>query len=471
MPLPPPHLVELLVSILGEVDRPWAARAVETLDLATVSELDLAARTKRLRAVPADDGATTGPEGARREETVRGRLARGVGWVPPRLLDAGRRAATRVLDRLQREPSALRLSVVGDVRRMAPLVERVDLLATAHDDAALLEAFVTLPCTGRLLSRDAGSATTRWETGVPVRLEVVAEEAFAARHLFRTGPPAHVAAVVAAAAARGLTLDEDGLCRDGAPVALDDETALYRALDLPWVAPERREAPEALGEDAADLVAAADVRGVAGLLAGAAAADAMAARAAAEGYGWAVVVGGGPGRAQAGPEGFRRFAGALLVATPGGGVRAAGDPESADLVLGHVEGAAAGEDVTASLLALAADPRVDALRFPPGDTVLLGRRGPSYDADRVLDACVAHGVAAAPSGLPHRRTLDLAWHGSARARGLRLLPWVDAHDSEGVDQALWALADARRGGWPRRRVLTALDADAFVAWRRDRRRD
>jgi DNA polymerase (family 10) len=479
----PPGLLPLL-SLPGlgvsRVRRLWLA-----LGVLSTSDLELACRTNRLRDL---DGF-----GSALQQRVLGALVRGETWGRRRLLDVARRAASRVLDRLQREPAALRLAVAGALRRMEPIIERVDLVATAHDTAGLLDAFETMPFVDVAVARGDRDAVVRLDDGVEVWLEVAAREADYAVLLFRrTGPDTHVEALAQRAAACGCTLLDDRLARGGRRVDVAEEEALYAALDLPFVPPERRGATGLDGGEA--LVTMRDVQGCVGLHtvdgAGAFELEDMATRAEREGYRWAVVTDRSHRafprgasleavRAQAeriaryreqDPDGIELFHGTEVDVLPDGRLDWPDDVLRAfDFVVAAVndghgpDGRPQDEAaMTERVCRAVAHPQVHALAHPEG-RVLLGRPGWPVNVEAVLRACADAGTAVSVSGLPHRLDLDERWHAYARLLGLRALPAADAHDLNGIDQAILAVGALRRGGWRPGEVLTTLSAAAFKA--------
>ncbi len=152
----------------------------------------------------------------------------------------------------------------GGLRRVEPVLDDPVLLAAVEAP----EAWVP-DVTGALpeyavgfVGRAAFALSTEPE---PLVVHVVTPEALPAATLWYTGPRDHVAAVRAHAAAHGLTLTRDALLRDGRPVPVDDEDALYRALDMEPIPAELRHRP-GIVEAAAQgrlpsLVAVDDIRG------------------------------------------------------------------------------------------------------------------------------------------------------------------------------------------------------------------
>ncbi len=152
----------------------------------------------------------------------------------------------------------------GGLRRVEPVLDDLVLVAAVEAPEPWVRAVTdALPeHSVGFVGRSAFALSTEPE---PLVVHVVAPEALPAATCWYTGPRAHVAALREHAAGRGLVLTRDGLKRDGRPVPLDDENALYRALDLEPVPAEVRHRPGMI-EAAAErrlppLVAVEDMRG------------------------------------------------------------------------------------------------------------------------------------------------------------------------------------------------------------------
>jgi DNA polymerase (family 10) len=462
------------------------------LRVASASDLEHACHTNRVR-----DQEGLGK--AVQAECLRA-LRGAAPWGGRRLLDAARRAAARVLGRLEREPSALRLAVAGDVRRMAPTVERVDLVASAHEPRALLDAFERMGV-GEPRRPDDRTSEIVLEDGLRVRLEAAGSDAEAlALLVLRTGSSRHVDALRRRATERGLSLDERGLRRGEEVVAVRGETDVYEALGVAWRPPERREDDDLDAPVPGDLVAMGDLRGAFHVHtddgAGSFPLADMARRAAREGYAWTLLADRSPSAVPRGvaPGTYasqrERAAG---LAGDGDAARVLVGSEVQVLADGRLDGDEATlrgldaviavvddpvdddrrpqdrETLTARWVRAVAHPAVDVVSRPTG-RVLLGREPAPVDVDRLLDACAEHGVAVEISGDPHVLELDEAWHEGARRRGIPAVLAADAHDLAGFDQAILAVGAARRGGWRRDEVLNTLEADAYLERRARRMR-
>ncbi len=454
-----------------------ATRLISELGIAGEADLDWACRTNRVRDV-LDDGGLV-------QKTLQRALRTAPWGTDARRLPHARRVAARVLDRLQRDESALRLAVAGAVRRMAPTVDRVVLLATAHEPAALLDAFRNMPFVSACVESATDHAAVRTDDGTRVELTVTDEATFFSKLLELTGPAAHVERVRAHANAVGRSLD----------VAAFHEPELYAALELPYCPPELRERSDL--EEAPDgWLHMRDVNGLAHVHTAAAAGSfsvaEMADRAAQEGFAWMVVADRGPNAQPRGlsTEGFGAQADEIRAANAREPVE--GEPDlhvfhgletdfarqdapdvppaqldAADVVFATVEpgrGDPAGDAaaLTRTLVAAATHPAVHVL----GHLKTPGAGGPTATPDwsRVFEACEAHGTAVELSGEAHAVSYDAGWHDAARAAGVSLVPAADAHDLESVDNLLCAVGAARRGAWTVSEVLPTLDVAGFAAW-------
>jgi DNA polymerase (family 10) len=215
---------------------PKKARAIHvTLGISTLEELEQAAKGGRLRDLPGF-GATTEAKilsGIARVREHAGRFLR------PVILDE----AKRLISRLAPIAGVARIEVAGSARRGASTSKDVDLVATADDAAQVMEAFVTDPGVVEVVGRGPTKCSVRLAAGPTADLRVVSAESYPFALLYFSGSKAHNVALRGRAQARGLKLNEYALIReaDGGSIPCDDETAIYRALSLPYIPPELRE--------------------------------------------------------------------------------------------------------------------------------------------------------------------------------------------------------------------------------------
>lgn len=389
-------------------------------------------------------------------------------------LGVARSEAGRLLGRLERQECALRLAVAGATRRMAPQVERLDLLATAHEAGPLLEALAGAPRVRGLRERGARHVEVELDCGLCARLEVLEDEqAFVPALVRATGPATHVAWLEARAHACGLAWRGHALLGPDGPLPLREEEDFYAALGLERPVPERREG-WVPGMEAQAPVSMAEVCGVAGVEVREAGgryplAD-MAARAAREGYAWMLAT---LPRGSAGPA-----AQALGVALgawndqPG-----CSTPVRACLELGDSEAPSALDLPAAGppALRLARTGWREAAgaleRLVPDALLLEGPPTPDRPAaaQALLGVLAACGAALAVRPPPQHPRPEPALLEAARAAGVPLLLLADARDLVGLDDLVLSVGLARRAGASAGEVLNAWPLARLDAWLSGRR--
>ena len=393
-------------------------------------------------------------------------------------LGTARAAAARLLGRLERNESALRLAVTGETRRMAPWVRRLDLLATAHEAGPLLDALAQAPRVAAVLTRAERSVEVRLDDGLRVRLEVLADEAEFGPALVRaTGPTAYVALLEARAEALGLAWRGHTLWQGSERLVLWEESEVYERLGLERPAPERRERTLP-GAEVAELVAMTEIRGAAGLHvkpgSGRYGLEEMAARAQREGYGWSLLLAPADepltveqaqlALARWNDHGETSAPGRLALEVALG----APDPGAAQAQVLLASADSGGAASIAALGSAARDPRYDALwlRAPPAPP---GPPEHAPDLRPLLHALAATGAALAVSPPPHHPRPEPELLEAALALGVPLLLLADARDLVGVDDLVLSVGLARRAGARREQVLNTLDLAGFDAWLARRR--
>ncbi len=460
----------------------------QSLEVTGLAELEYACLENRLRDLKGF--------GDKTQDAV----LKGIGFLKRsrglRLLSNARAAAERVLNRLQREDSALRLAVAGSVRRMKSTVKDVNLLATSGDPKALLDAFTTMTFVAKVTSRGEHEARVTLEDGTPVELTVVEEDAFVPALLHRTGTAPHVEALKAALARKGLDLAPDAVRKKGKPLLVEEEREVYAAAGVPWFPPELRETADLAHAPPDDLVAIVDVVGILHAHStwsdGAYSILEMAVKARESGFAWFAISdhsraasyanGLDPERVRAqwaevdalnasGEAGIPILKGIETDILPDGSLDLPDDLLAGfDVVIGSVHSAfrQAEAVMTERLVRAVSHPFLDVLGHPTG-RLLLGREGYAFDLARVLDACAEHGTAVELNANPHRLDLDEASIPEATRRGIPIAIDPDAHSLTGIEDVIFGVGAARRARVRRGEVLTALPIDAFRAWLAKRR--
>ncbi|MBI3317563.1 MAG: DNA polymerase/3'-5' exonuclease PolX [Candidatus Omnitrophica bacterium] len=148
-----------------------------------------------------------------------------------------------ILGALKDSPEIRRISVAGSLRRGKETVRDIDLLITSRNPKKVMDRFVQLKIAGQIQAHGETKSSIRTRQGVQVDLRVVEPEAFGAALVYFTGSKAHNIRIRSLANRLGLTVNEYGVFREksGRRVAGREEEEVYRAIGLPWIAPELRE--------------------------------------------------------------------------------------------------------------------------------------------------------------------------------------------------------------------------------------
>ena len=458
------------------------------LGIASLEQLENAARAGTIAQLPGFGAKTTEKilQGLAFVRSVAGRRRY------PQALEL----AVRFVEWLRAHPAVTSAEVAGALRRRMETVSSVELVAASENPPEVVGAFVALlGSEGGVEESGEERATARLRDGLRVRLRCVAPERFVAAVAWETGSEAHREQLQERAEERGLRLDDRGLRRDGGPVALPDEEALYAALGLAYLPPELR---EGLGEVEAAaagrvprLIEPGDLRGTfhchttwsdgkATLAEMAEAARArgwrylgIADHSRSAGYAggltpaavrkqwrevdaWNAAHGGG------GADRFRVFKGTECDILPDGTLDYPDDLLAGfDYVVGSVHSSfAMGERaMTDRVLRALENPHLTMLGHLTG-RVLLTRDEYAIDARAVIDAAAERGVAVEINADPHRLDLDWRHVRYAAERGVLIPINPDAHSTGGLGNVAFGVNVARKGWLTAPQVLNTWTLEA-----------
>ena len=433
------------------------------LDINTIGELEIAAKQDRLKGVKG-----LGPALQRKIlaglETRRSSLGARHIQRAAALLDTAK-------GNLERSNLGLKsITVAGDLRRGFELVSDLALVAEKEVGEASQLSFGEL--TVYVANRDRLGAAL----------------------LFATGSASHLDQLRKLAKKKGMSLDEDGLRRNGKIIAAGTEEEIYKALGLSFIEPELR---EGRGEIALakknrlpHLVRYEDIRGI--LHAHTNASDGvdtlkqMAEATRKRGFSYFGVADHSKSAHYAGgltveeivaqheaidglnaryDQGFRIFKGIESDILADGSLDYPDEILSRfDFVVASVHGQFRKDRgaQTERILRAVANPHTTILGHMTGRQLL---RRPGYDVDveRILAACAEYGVAVEINANPWRLDLDWRWHQKAIDLGCWFSINPDAHSTAEIDLTKWGVTMARKGGVSPDRVLNALDLTAFSA--------
>lgn len=449
---------------------PKRVRALYGKRIASVGDLERAAREGRLKGIPGFGEKTAAraleAAAARSSKTQRFKLAMAAQYA---------------------EPYAKHLGgiVAGSYRRMKETVGDLDFLVCTDQPEAAVERFVRYPEVKEVVAHGTTRAAVVLASGLPCDLRVVPRESFGAALHYFTGSKAHNIAVRKLGIERGLKINEYGVWRGRRRIAGETEESVYAAVGLPYIEPELREAAGELEAARAGrlpkLVTLSDLRG--DLHAHTRATDGrntlseMALAAKARGLDYLAITehsrrvamahGLDPqrlarqideiDRLNAGLSGMTVLKGIEVDILEDGSLDL---PDSIlsrlDLVVAavHSKLALSRARQTERILAAMENPYFSILAHPSGR--LIGEREP-YDVDMLalVRKARARGVALELNAHPDRLDLTDVHCRMAKDEGVLVAIGSDAHGVDGFDVLRYGVGQARRGWLEKRDVLNA----------------
>jgi DNA polymerase (family X) len=371
---------------------------------------------------------------------------------------------------------------------MTDSVKDLDVIATAHDPAALSRAATELDLVERAGTPGEAGVRLRTHTGIQVDLRIVAPDQFGNLLQHFTGSKEHNMALRDAAVRKGLHVSEYGVIDDntGETHRCATEAEVYGLLGLEYIEPELRENRGELEAAAAgtlpDLIELEDLRGDLHCHTtasdGTASIEQMATAARDAGYNYLAITdhsasfGFGDDLSplrlsehvarirSASVDGIELLAGSEVNILPDGSL------DYDDAVLAELDWVIASvhssfrmdsETMTKRIICAVENPLVDAIGHLSGRKI--ERRRPyAFHSDRVIDAAAATGTMLEINASPDRRDLNEVQARAAAAAGVPIVINCDAHRVGGFEVARYGIATARRA-W-----LTAGDVANTGSW-------
>ena len=476
----PPGLVDMLrVEGLG----PKRVKQVyETLKIATLDELTVAAREGKLRDLPgmgakSEAKILAGIEALARHGDTR--ISLGVAWP----------IAQAMLDELKRVPGVTAAAVGGSLRRMRDTIGDIDLLVAAESAEEVMDRFAALENVESVAGRGPTKTNVVLLNGLGVDLRVLPAARWGTLLNYFTGSQAHNIKLREMALKKGLSLNEHAFTPldGGDEILCATEEEVYARLGLPFIPPclreDRGEIEAALAGKLPALVTLEEIRfdlhmhtiwsdGALSVLEMARAARDSGLRAVAiTDHSVSLGVANGLSverlRQQAaevraadaalGPD-FRVLHGTEME------IRADGTLDYPDEVLAELDFVIASlhtglsqsrEQATRRVLNAIENPHVDMIAHPTG-RLLPDRAGADLDMDAVLAEAAATGTILEINAHPARLDLRDTHVRRAVEMGVRIAINTDAHRPEEFANRGYGVATAQRG-W-------ATAADVVNTW-------
>jgi DNA polymerase (family 10) len=448
-----------------------ARRIWQELGVTTLAGLKTAAETEQLRTL-------TGL-GPKVEENVLAALkeqAKPKAAARP-LLGKGLPAVLAVVQSLRDHPASDQVSEAGSVRRRRETFRDLDIIATATDAQALIDAFIGFDWVADVKAKGGTKATVISYEGFRFDLRVVPPECYGNLLQHFTGSKEHNVAMREEAQRRGLSISEYGVAEvEGGEVhTFAAEEALYEWLGYQFIPPELREntgeLEAARRRELPVLVEERDLRGdlhshTTWSADGKSTMEEMARAAKARGYSYLAVTDhshylrDGKLAAQrkeldalnAKLKPFRLLHGVEV------NIRANGTLDVSDETLAELDWvvasihAAFSTNPTERIIAAMENPHVDVIGHLTGRKI--NKRGPMHvDLERVFAAAVETGTALEINSQPDRLDLRDADARLAGERGVRIVVSTDAHSTSALDYATLGIGQARRAWLTKEQVV------------------
>ena len=411
-------------------------------------------------------------------------------------LGAATALAAGLIETVRKCRGANQVVAAGSLRRGRETIGDIDLLCEAPDAAAgeIIETFTSADNVANVLAKGATKGSVVLEGDVQADLRVVPKASFGAALAYFTGSKAHNVRLRELAARKGWKLNEYGLFEGDKPLAGKDEEGIYKALRLPWIAPELREDRGELAAAAEgklpELIQPADVRGDFHMHTvasdGAGTIEQMIEACLARGYKYMAICDHSKGQIQANGldekrlrrhvkdihAAAKKFPDILVLAGCEVDIHKDGSLDFADDVLAeldfvmaapHSALSMAGKEATDRLIAAMANPHVNCIAHPSG-RLINSRPGMELDIERLAKAAAAHNVALEVNADWHRLDLRDTHIRAAVAAGAKLAICTDAHDTGSLDLIRFGVITARRGWAQAADVLNTYPAAKLAKW-------
>jgi DNA polymerase (family 10) len=386
------------------------------------------------------------------------------------------------------------LTPAGSLRRFKETIGDIDLMGTAENSEAVIDAFIRLPQVKEVLVKGGTKASAVVYHDLQVDFRVVEHEAFGSLLQYFTGSKQHNIILRERGHRQGLKLSEYGVTDLGSGVLekFGNEEDFYHRLGLQLIPPELREGQQEIERaeqgNLPELVNLSDIKGDfhahTNWSDGHDSLEAMALSARQRGYQYLVITDHSGGRGIA--HGLReervreqmaavrevdeRLEGFRLLSGIEVDIRADGSldlPEEIlrelDVVVAAVHSAMGQEEgkMTRRILHAIENPYVDIIAHPT--CRLLGEREPvAVDMEAIFRAAARTGTVLEINAMPDRLDLKDIHVFRARDLGVKLAISTDAHSTEHLSYMRFGVEIARRGWCEAGHILNTLPVEAVL---------
>ena len=248
----PSHLTDLMdIPSLG----PKKIKTLhEKLGIASLPQLEAAIKEHKIQKLEGF--------GQKSEEEMAKGLELLKSGIKRRLLAQVLPVAVEIEEQLRKHKAVEKASIAGSVRRRKDTIGDVDILVTSRKPAVVMNYFTNLPIIKRVLVMGSTKASALTKDNLQVDVRVVDKNSYGAALVYFTGSKEHNVAIRARAVKKGLKINEYGVFKrkTNKVVAGKTEQDVYKAINLPWIAPEIRENSGELAQQP-QLITEKDIKG------------------------------------------------------------------------------------------------------------------------------------------------------------------------------------------------------------------
>ncbi|MEM4282369.1 MAG: DNA polymerase/3'-5' exonuclease PolX [Candidatus Woesearchaeota archaeon] len=474
-----PHGVEEITHIMG-VGPKKAARLYKELGIASIEQLETAAKTGKIREL-AGFGERSEQDILRGIEMLkRGKERHLLGTVLP--------IARALESRLKELPYVKVAQAAGSVRRRKETVADIDILVISKKAGAVMDFFTSMPDVEQVLAKGPTKSTVILKNGIQADVRVLEESSFGAALQYFTGSVEHNVRLRQIAIKKGYKLNEYGLFkRSGEYVAGRTEAEVYKALGLPYIEPELREntgeIEAAAKHKLPKLIGYGDIRGDLHVHTnwsdGMQSIEEMVNAARALGYDYVIISDHSKSQriahgmeekrllkqlseidkiARKMPDNFRIFKGLECDILPDGSLDFGNNIlKQLDIVIGSVHSRfkSPAKEMTRRIVKALENPYLTILGHPTGR--LINVREPyAVEFEKICQAAVENGKWLEINSYPERLDLKDSHIRIAKSFGAKFVISTDSHHSEHLKYIEYGIAQARRGWLEKGDVLNAL---------------
>lgn len=383
--------------------------------------------------------------------------------------------AQTILEEMKKVKEAKKITQAGSLRRMRETIADVDILVSSDKPKPVMDAFVNLPQTQKVVAKGNTKSSIVTKDGFQVDLRVVKPESFGAASHYFTGSKAHNIRIRSLGVNKGLKINEYGVFKKEKRISGKTEEEIFKSVKLPYIAPELREdqgeIEAAQNGKLPSLIELKDIKGDLHVHTnwtdGNNSIEEMAKAAKKRGYRYIAICDHSPtvGITNGLTEERllkqikeieklnKRFKGFKILSGIEVDIRSnsqldLGDEilKKLDLVVAavHTKFSQPEDEMTKRIIKAIENPNVDILAHPTGR--LIGKREPyQVDMDKIMDACKSNGKILELNAYPERLDLSDINCRKAREKGIKIAISTDAHRNAHLEWMKFGVATARRG--------------------------